>query len=144
VVVGIAVATVAGATNNDLVTQLLGNTSLLTSLSFSRDQESAADRLAVAALVKRYGHARGATQLFAILKQQHNSLGGKMPEFFATHPLDENRTAAVKVLAQQNGWPLQGDIQAIPSVVRKELQRRHQLRQEKSKKKPKTKAKPGV
>lgn len=138
VVVGITVATVAGATNNDLVTQLLGNTSLLTGLSFSRDQESAADKLAVAALVKRYGHAHGAAQLFAVLKNQHEDKSSKMPEFFATHPLDEHRTAAVNTLAKQNGWSLQGNKQAIPKAVSEELKHLHELRQKKVKKKPKT------
>ena len=93
-------------------------------------------------LAMTYGHAEGATQLFEVLKKQHDHMGGEMPEFFATHPLDEHRTATVKALALQNGWSLDGTVQAIPEAVSTEIKRLHKLRQATPKKKAKPDAKP--
>jgi len=123
VVVGIAVATMAGVAGNDIVAKLIGDTSLLTTLNFSRDQESAADKLAVAALAKHYGHASGSIQLFELLNQQQGESGDKIPEFFTTHPLSQNRIAAIQKYAQQHDWPVEGDTNEIPKPVRDELNR---------------------
>lgn len=127
VVVGIAVVTMAGVAGNDIVAKLIGDTGLLTTLNFSRDQESAADKLAVEALVKRYGHANGSVQLFKILNQQQGESGDKVPEFFTTHPLNQNRIAATQKYAQQNNWSTEGNTHKIPSAVKDEL---HRLRRE--------------
>jgi len=131
-VVGIAVATMAGVAGNDIVAKLMGDTSLLTTLNFSRDQESAADKLAVAALVKHYGHARGSIQLFKLFNQQEGESGGKIPEFFTTHPRNPSRIAAVQNYVRQNNWLIEGDMNEIPKSVRDELNR---LRMELSEKK---------
>lgn len=133
VVVGLAVATVAGVSANGMVEKLLGNTGALTVLSFTRDQESAADRLAVAALVKHYGHAASARQLFEILNASKGGKGSVVPEFFASHPLDENRIAALRAQIRQQGWQEEGNPQDIPLAVQKEITRLGNI-----KKKPKT------
>lgn len=123
VVVGIAIAiaTVTGIAGNDIVAKLAGDTNLLTALNFSRDQESAADTLAIAAMVKRYGHANGATQLFDVLNQQQGGGGEKLPEFLTTHPLNKNRTAALIALTQQNQWRITGNTREIPGAVNNEI-----------------------
>jgi len=123
VVVGVAVATLAGITGNDIVAKLVGDTHLLTALNFSRDQENAADKLAVAALVKHYGHANGSTQLFELLNQQQGKPNGKIPEFFTTHPLNQNRITTVQQYALQNNWFTTGDLHEIPIPVSDELNR---------------------
>jgi predicted Zn-dependent protease len=123
VVVGIAIATIAGATSNDVVAGFIGNTGLLTALSFSRDQESAADKLAVSALVKHYGHAGGATQLFKVFDKVSEQTNSKVPEFFATHPLNQNRTESIKEQAQHNQWALDGELNNLPDIVTAELKR---------------------
>jgi predicted Zn-dependent protease len=127
VVVGLAIATVAGSSANGLVDDLVGSTGLLTALSFTRDQERAADTLAVAALVKRYGHASGSTQLFEILKKAHGDTNNrttlKVPEFFATHPLTQNRISAVGIQLQENGWAAQGNTREMPTSAKAEIKR---------------------
>jgi len=123
VVVGVAIATMAGVAGNEIVAKLTGDASLLTALNFSRDQESAADKLAVAALVKHYGHARGSTHLFELLNQQQGKSGDEVPEFFTTHPLNQNRIAAIQKYARQNNWSVEGDVNKIPESVRGELRR---------------------
>lgn len=127
VVVGLAVATIAGSSANGIVDEFIGSTGLLTALSFTRDQESAADELATAALVARYGHLAGSTQLFEILSAAHKGaekgLSNKLPEFFSTHPLSENRINAIKHQAGQNNWPLEGATRDIPGSVLSEIKR---------------------
>lgn len=127
VVVGLAVATIAGATSNSIVDKLIGSTSLLTALSFTRDQENAADELAVAALVARYRHADGSTQLFEILNKERGNTDSrkklKIPEFFATHPLSQNRIATIKRQIKNNDWPESGKIRKIPAYALAEIKR---------------------
>ncbi len=122
-VAGIAVATMAGVAGNDIVAKLIGDTSLLTTLNFSRDQENAADKLALEALVKHYGHINGSIQLFELFDQQQGESSGKIPEFFTTHPLNQNRIAAIKKYAQQNNGIIEGDASEIPRFVKDELSR---------------------
>ena len=123
VVVSIAIAAIAGATSNDVVAGFIGNTGLLTALSFSRDQESAADKIAVAALVKHYGHAGGATQLFKVFDKVSEQSNSRVPEFFATHPLNQNRTESIKKQVQHNHWALNGKLNNLPDNVTVELKK---------------------
>ena len=131
VVVGIAIATIAGAASNDIVAGFIGNTGLLTALSFNRDQESAADKLAVAALVKYYGHAGGAAQLFAVFDKVSGKAKDIVPEFFATHPLNQNRTESIEKQAQRNQWDLHGKLKDLPETIVSELKRLREENEEK-------------
>jgi len=125
VVVGLAVATVAGSSANGIVDELIGSTGLLTALSFTRDQERAADELAVAALVSRYGHADGSINLFEILHREQNKEKGqssvKVPEFFSTHPLSKNRITAIEHQLQENNWAAKGKMHKIPEAILVEM-----------------------
>lgn len=121
VVVGLAVATLAGAGSNSIIDDFIGSTGLLTALRFTRDQEGAADELAVVALVGRYGHAGGSTQLFEILSKEHGGSNGKIPEFFSTHPLNQKRIVAIEAQAHQNHWPINGRAHAIPKSILDEI-----------------------
>ena len=137
VVVGVAVATMAGVAGNEIVAKLIGDTSLLTTLNFSRDQENASDKLAVAALAKYYGHVSGSIQLFKLLNKQQGESGGKIPEFFTTHPRNQNRIAGIQEYAQQNNWSIEGATNEIPNPVRDELKRLHmELSDKKDKQEP--------
>ncbi len=63
--------------------------SLLTSLAFSRSQETESDIDAYNALISYYGHAQGATDLFNVLKKSNHILSP--PELLSSHPLSEKR-----------------------------------------------------
>jgi len=130
VVVGIAIATITGAASNDVVAGLIGNTGLLTALSFSREQESAADKLAVEALVKHYGHAEGYEQLFKVFNKLSDQTDSKIAEFFATHPLNQNRSASIEKQTQQNDWPLKGEVTKMPGSIVGEIKRLRDEREE--------------
>jgi predicted Zn-dependent protease len=123
VVVGIAIATITGVASNDIVSGFIGNTGLLTALSFNRDQESAADKLAVEALVKHYGHAGGAAKLFEVFDKLSDKSKNMVPEFFATHPLNQNRTESIKKQAQEYQWALDGKLEKLPEPIISELKR---------------------
>lgn len=139
VVVGLAVATISGVGSNGIIDNFIGSTGLLTALSFTRDQESAADELAVTALVAQYGHAEGTAQLFEILSDGDDDKDSRskinMPEFLTTHPLSENRIAAIKNQLQNNNWAENGTTREIPSAILNEIQRLHEERTEKIKEK---------
>ena len=130
VVVGIAIATITGAASNDIVAGLIGNTGLLTALSFSREQENAADKLAVEALVKHYGHAGGSEELFEVFNKLNGQTNSKIAEFFATHPLNQNRSESIKKQTQQNDWSLKGKTRNIPESVLDEIKRLRDEREE--------------
>lgn len=69
---------------------------------YSRDQEEAADRLALEGLQRRYGHVGGATRLFEELGAAHGA--DAVPEFLSSHPQVADRIAAIDALVAQKGW----------------------------------------
>lgn len=68
---------------------VLGQAGLLTSLSYTRDMERAADRAAVATLQRHYGHLAGAGEFFRDLLEQHDE--SEWQELFRSHPLGSER-----------------------------------------------------
>jgi len=69
---------------------------------YSREQEEAADRLAVIGLQRRYGHAGGATDLFEMLSSGYG--GDEVPEILSSHPHASDRIAAINTLVAERGW----------------------------------------
>lgn len=66
----------------------------LAGLSFSRQQESNADRDALIALRSYYGHALGADEFFSKILRQDR--GGSSPVFLNSHPDTANRIHLIK------------------------------------------------
>ncbi|MCL2021249.1 MAG: M48 family metallopeptidase [Betaproteobacteria bacterium] len=73
---------------------LLGAALGMTQMRFSRDQEAVADREALAALQRHYGHTRGADEFFNYIMTK-NSPEAKIPAFLSTHPIPPGRVAAI-------------------------------------------------
>jgi predicted Zn-dependent protease len=84
-------------------------------LKYSRDQESAADAEAFAAVVKVYGHVGGARDAFTALSKVSN--GGAGPAFLQTHPLTAERLAEIQHAAQARGWALDGERTPLPPAL---------------------------
>lgn len=82
---------------------------------YSREQEEAADRLALEALHRRYGHVGGATQLFEALQSYYGD--DSIPEILSSHPDTRDRIAALQSYAEERGWH-SGDTDAYPEEVR--------------------------
>ena len=86
--------------------------------AYSRDQEEDADRLAVLALEKRYGHVGGATELFEILQETYD--GEEPPELLSSHPDTDDRIAMIREMAKERGWGFEAT-NPYPDEVREAL-----------------------
>ena len=117
VAVGLALATISTAAGNDILSQVLGEAGLLTLLSFSREQEEAADAAAQAAVARLYGHVSGAENLFKILSALQDEKRRHLPQFFSTHPHSENRIKRFHKMAQDNNWPMNQPHTPLPDVL---------------------------
>jgi Zn-dependent protease with chaperone function len=71
---------------------------------FSREQETQADREAVAALYRRYGYVAGATTFFEVMLEQKGTDAEQLPEWFSSHPKLNQRVAAINKYILQQGW----------------------------------------
>ncbi|WP_185234094.1 M48 family metallopeptidase [Teredinibacter franksiae] len=106
-VIGLSVATIIGASDSGVVDMLAPQATAVTSLSFSRAQETQSDDYALEVLQGLYGHVNGASELFGILQKEHSQL--LEVEFFSTHPLNKKR---LKHIAEvENGL---GELVKIP------------------------------
>ncbi len=93
VAVGLVLASLSGFGDSSVSQQLIGNVGLLTSLTFSRDQEEQADIEALQTLEKYYGHTAGAESLFEALSEGESALNP--PKLLSTHPQTEDRLERV-------------------------------------------------
>lgn len=71
------------------IQSILGQTSLITALSFNRDMETESDQEALIILEKTYGHIGGADAFF--LQMRENKSQPQWAEMFFTHPDVEKR-----------------------------------------------------
>ena len=86
--------------------------------AYSRDQEEDADRLALLALEKRYGHAGGSTDLFETLQENYG--GVEPPEILSSHPDTDDRIAMIREMAKEKGWGFEAT-NPYPDEVREAL-----------------------
>ena len=93
---------------------------MVTMLSFNRDQELEADEAALRAIHAEYGHVGGAFDLFDVFTRLPKVQGeASIPavEFLRTHPLTENRVAAIKKWAAENGAAQGGVRRPLPPSI---------------------------
>ena len=95
--VGLALASIVGASDNSLVHSLLGQMNFLTAMAFSRDQEQQADDDALASVLAYYGHVNGADGVFIALEEHSFS----PPAFLSSHPVTADRISNVHYFQQQ-------------------------------------------
>lgn len=74
-------------------------------LSYSRQQESAADQYGLAITQKIYGHSFGAEELFALLVTQQTHLNAALAKLISTHPASAERLEQIK--QSQRGLPVE-------------------------------------
>lgn len=82
----------------DTARAVLGQAGLLTSLSFTRDMERAADRAAVATVRTHYGHLAGAGEFFRALAERGEE--AEWQALFRSHPLSRERLAYIESRAE--------------------------------------------
>lgn len=117
VVVGLALAAIAGVSGNDLTNSVFGSAGTLTALSFTRNQERAADTRAVAAVAAHYGHVNGAAAVFDLFTRLEAEHPLKPPEFMASHPNSSGRRENIAEQANIHGWPTTGALTPLPDVL---------------------------
>lgn len=76
--------------------KILVNSSGILQNNYSRDQEYAADRFALELLVKKYGHAGGATEFFKRLAAKETL--PQLVHYLSTHPASEKRITALNAI----------------------------------------------
>jgi predicted Zn-dependent protease len=90
----------------------------VTMLSFSRSQESDADREALAAVQKLYGHAGGPKELFALLGSEGRPDAARVA-LLQTHPLSADRISDLDAFARSRSWAADGQRTALPQGLAK-------------------------
>ena len=88
---------------------------------YSREQEELADKLALAALQRMYGHVGGSTELFEKLGASGEV--PEMPEILASHPDIARRIEYIRATARDQGWnpgPVRPYPESIRAIVRAE------------------------
>lgn len=88
----------------------------VTQLHYSRQQETAADRYALAAVIRNYNHGNYSLSLFKRLQPLDPQPGQlrSIAEYFSTHPLPQSRIAALEGLAANEGWSMTGEVTPLP------------------------------
>lgn len=95
---GVILSLVTGVGGDNFSTSLASHVNLLTSLAFSRGQETQSDIYAYNTLLEHYGHGLGATELFDVLVDTDQSAG--LPELLNSHPLSEKRIERLNTLGR--------------------------------------------
>ena len=118
--VGVILSVVSAELGRNAAAGVLSQASMATLLSFNRDQEREADEAALRALYAEYGHVGGAIDLFDIfarLPNEQRESKVTAVEFLRTHPLTENRIAAIRQWAVENGAAIDGPRRPLPPAI---------------------------
>lgn len=115
VAVGLVLAAVgfSGGSASDVA----GKAGGVTLLSFSRSQEGEADREALAAVHRLYGHGGGPKELFALLGTEGRPDHSRVA-MLQTHPLSADRIADLAAYAAAMGWRADGPRAPLPEPLK--------------------------
>jgi len=112
----VVAAMITGASGSSAGEVLIGSSTSLSLLKFSRDQEQHADMIAAQALQDYYGNIAGAQELFDLF-QTLSSESLRSPELFLSHPHSDQRWRSLQDQAKKMGWSLVGELTAIPEFL---------------------------
>lgn len=112
VVVGVVLSLIGSSSGDDVVNKLLGTTSMMSLMKYSRDYEFEADKDAINAIISLYGHAEGAIELFNVFKSE---IGKAQPlEFLSTHPLTDNRVSQTQAMINEHDVSVKKQMTPLP------------------------------
>lgn len=119
VAVGVILSVISAELGRNAAGGLLNQAGVVTLLSFSREQERAADEAALRTVAEEYGHVGGAFELFDVFLQQPGARveTAAEVEFLRTHPLTASRRAAIEQWAGQNKVPAAGPRRPLPPAI---------------------------
>ncbi len=98
IVLALGMSTFMQVQSTPVFNYLVGGTLEMSQLTYSRDDEREADKLALELLKRKYGHIGGANEFFHAV-QSIEKEEGEVPAFLSTHPRTESRIAAVNQAA---------------------------------------------
>ena len=83
---------------------------MLGMLSYSREQETAADETALGTLHAHYGTVAGGIEMYQLLADEESSHSTRrwLPQWLATHPDTAQRQTHLRQYAQSKGYPTEG------------------------------------
>jgi len=116
VVISLLMSVILGE-SSDSVASVISDTSMLTMLSFSRDQEEASDDVGIKTVNDFYGHVRGATELFEVLQKERQNAAVDIPQFLSSHPDTVQRIDHLNQLVEMQYWNQQGETRPIPENI---------------------------
>jgi predicted Zn-dependent protease len=136
VIIGLVLSTILGQ-SSDAVANVLADTSMVTMLRFSREQEQDSDDEGIMVMNAYYNHVQSATDLFEVLEQEKQKNGLDTPQFLSTHPDTQQRILHLTDIIDKQNWHKQGKTIPIPDNILKKLD--HDRQQAKKKLKEKNK-----
>lgn len=107
--------------SSDAASAALVNTSALTLLGFSREQEEDADLEGLSATQHYFKHVQGADDLFNALLNEQDEQGVYVPQIMSSHPDTGHRITLINDLSNDKQWLLKGALKSIPLSVRNKL-----------------------
>jgi beta-barrel assembly-enhancing protease len=116
IAVGLTLSLVSAGVGEGVAGSAVQTAGILPLLKYSRNQESAADAEAMAALAAVYGHIGGARDTFnafAKLKPEASS----QVSILRSHPLTSERIASIERMAAERGWKLDGERRPLPPAL---------------------------
>ena len=120
-----ALSLVSAGAGSSAAENILGQSGMLTLLTFSRAQEEEADASGLAALVSVYGHAGGATETFRVMSSAAQEKGrAEPPKFLSTHPVTRERIGRLEGLIAKGGWQADGErtpIRTLPEAIEQSM-----------------------
>ena len=116
VVIGLVLAALLGQ-SSDAATGMLVDTSTMTLLSFSREQEEMADVEGLYVTNKYYQHVDGADDLFNVLLNEYDEQGVYVPQIMSSHPDTTKRISLINQIAVEQQWLPSGQLKPIPETV---------------------------
>jgi Zn-dependent protease with chaperone function len=112
---GLLVSLVLGALGGAEGASVAATAAALGERRFSREQERAADRFALALVAAEYGHVAGAVDF---LRRQADAAepdaAARAVSWLSTHPLSAERAHDLERLAGEHGWPTEGALVPLP------------------------------
>ena len=113
----VAVYAIAGEAGAFLAPGGMRTISRLMERGFGRSQESQSDRFGLDLVHAEYGHIGGATNFFSQLPDVGSGTLGRVASYMSTHPLSEDRIAAMHSYGRENNYETQGHLTPLPEFV---------------------------
>ena len=113
VALALMVAVIRGTGGGESATSLVALAGSLTTRTFGRAQEQAADAFGLQLVHEEYGTVVGAWDFFERLPHPEPNVGRRVAGYLSTHPLNNERVEALGRLASERGWSTDGEVRPL-------------------------------